>query len=99
MARSATVRVKPEAGTPFARPQREKLEEAAKLLIESGFDVRRIGRFGISLSADEAVFVREFGVTPQPGQPLTGPIKPRRGPLAKLVDQIEISGTPDYFGS
>lgn len=99
MTRSATVRVKPEEGTPLARPEREKLEEAAKLLTESGFAVNRIGRFGISLSADDAVFKRELGVTPEPGKPLVAPIKPRHAPLAKLIDQIEITGAPEYFGS
>jgi hypothetical protein len=67
------------------------------LLTESGFDVHRIGRFGISLSADEAVFEREFGIRPQPGKPLVRSISPRSASLAKLVDQIEISGAPDYF--
>lgn len=99
MARSATVRVKPKAGTPHARPKREELEEAAKLLTESGFSVNRIGRFGISLSADDAVFKRELGVILEPGKPLVALIKPRRAPLARLVDLIEITGAPDYFGN
>lgn len=82
----------------MARPDRATLERAAKLLEQLGFEVRRIGRFGISLAADISVFEREFGVTLQPGKSLVAAVTPRSGPLAKLVDQVEIAGPPEFLG-
>jgi hypothetical protein len=81
----------------LARPDRKTLEHAAKLLAESGFEVRRIGRFGISLAGEPSVFERELGIKPMPGKSLVADIAPRSLPLAKLVDQIEIAGMPDFF--
>ena len=97
MATTATFRVKGKSGTLEARPERERLEQAADLLRQSGFSIRRIGRFGVSASGDDEAFERELGITPQPGKPLVAEVTPRTPPLAKLVDLIEITGQPEYF--
>ena len=51
---SATISVKPADGE---KPDRAKLEEAARLLKESGFEVMRIGRFGVSVNRQAGRFL------------------------------------------
>lgn len=98
MDRIATVRVKPEAAVPDARPTRDLLDRAARLLEECGFHVLRIGRFGVSIAGEPATFSRELGVDVEPGKALTEMPKPRHEPLARLIDLVEVTTPPAHFG-
>ena len=49
---AATVRVR--SSEEGARPHKSKLAEAAKLLEQSGFEVTRVGRFGVSVKGDDS---------------------------------------------
>jgi hypothetical protein len=59
----ATVRVRSATDTAGERPDPAKMERAAALLQESGFEVLRIGRFGVNIKGDEQAFQRELGST------------------------------------
>jgi hypothetical protein len=91
---SATVRVKASHG---GKPDRRRLEEAAKLLRQSGFNVLRIGRFGVSIRGDDRDFSRVLGVKAEPNCALKVNVSPEQGALRRLVDLVEITPSPQYF--
>jgi hypothetical protein len=90
----ATVRVRPNEGPAPARPSREALDEAAKLLAERGFKIIRVGRFGVSIAGEAATFSRELGVDVSEDRPLVESAKPRYEPLADLIDLVEVAPPP-----
>jgi hypothetical protein len=84
----ATVSVKvPIAG---GKPARDELEHAARLLEEFGFEVTRIGRFGVSIKGEDSNFVRVLGVSPRRGEALSVAANPTDRRLRELVNQIEV---------
>ncbi len=93
----ATIRVKPPAMRTGLAPDREAVEAAAELLRKHGFDVKRLGRFGVSVVADEATFQRELGVAVQPGQAQATAPSVRDDELAQLIDLVEVASEPTSF--
>lgn len=96
---TATVRVRrPGTTDPASRPAPEDLEEAARLLAERGFRVLRIGRFGVNVEADAALFRSELGLGPfsaSVGVQRPRPVSPG---LRDLVDLVEAAPAPEAFG-
>lgn len=91
---TATVSVRPDEGD---RPDRKKLEEAAKLLEQSGFDIVRIGRFGISVKGEAADFARVLGVEAAPNKAMAMRAKPSQPELSKIIDQVEVASDPQLY--
>lgn len=91
----ATVRVR----TPDAQllPARTTMERAAELLRQSGFHILRIGRVGISIEADVQLFQEELGIDIQGRENLVAKPSPRGQELSRLIDLLEITGTPLSF--
>jgi hypothetical protein len=58
----ATVRVRSATDTAGERPDPARMERAAAPLQQSGFEVLRIGRFGVNIKGDDQAFQRELGV-------------------------------------
>ena len=58
----ATVRVRSATDTAGERPDPARMERAAALLQESGFEVLRIGRFGVNIKGDDQDQGRRPGV-------------------------------------
>ena len=98
MLAEATVRVKAQDPAAGSRPCQEDLERAAELLRGRGIEVIRIGRYGVSVRADEAVFERELGVAVKAGEPLVADPRPRDAALAVLIDLVEVAGRPTPAG-
>lgn len=92
----ATVRVRCREGK--GSPARPDLEETAFLLEKCGFSVKRIGRFGVSIEGDEATFSHTLGVELGVGEALVEVPKPGLEPLARLIDLVEVTPPPEYFG-
>jgi hypothetical protein len=97
MGAKATVRVRAGADGTASRPPRAALDEAAERLAQRGFNVLRIGRFGVSIEGEPSTFRREFGIEVQDGSPLIERPSPRDAGLAKLIDLIEVTSTPVSF--
>ena len=93
MTTRATVRVTSQDGSD-AKPDRGRLEAAASKLTERGFQVTRIGRFGVNIEGPEATFAKELGVKVKPQQSLVAPIKPAESGLSDLIDLVEVAGAP-----
>jgi hypothetical protein len=93
---SATVRVRPSAEGQD-KPDRVRLEEAARLLEQFGFDVLRIGRFGIGVRGDHRDFLRVLGVNAEPNKPLSAAIEPSDRRLRDLVDLVEVTTNPKIY--
>lgn len=90
-----TVRVR--ARSEGARPSASDVSAAAEKLRIAGFEVLRVGRFGISVAADGERFERILGVRPEPGQPLVAQIAPSDAELGQLVDQLEVASKPESY--
>jgi len=90
----ATVRIRADDDTMGGRPDQAKMERAAALLKQSGFEVLRIGRFGVNIQGDEQAFQRELGVDVSNAKSLVEAPKPSRQELSKLIDLVEITGKP-----
>jgi hypothetical protein len=93
----ATVRVKPQAGVADTRPTRDLLARAAKMLEQRGFEILRIGRFGVSIVGEPSTFSRELGVEVIKGGAALNMPKPRYRPLAQLIDLVEVTTPPTHF--
>ena len=93
----ATIRVRAASDAAGARPDRPTMERAAELLKNRGFQVLRIGRFGVNVQADEQAFQRELGVRVQGTQPLVEAPKPQHQELSQLIDLVEVTGKPTNF--
>lgn len=85
---AATISVKTRGGD---RPDRKKLEEAAKLLAQNGFDIIRIGRFGVSVNAEQHNFSQVLGVDARPDMAMATQAKPSQPELRELIDQVEVA--------
>jgi hypothetical protein len=91
---SATISVKSDDGE---RPDRQKLEEAAKLLAQRGFDILRIGRFGVSVRGEQNVFARVLGVAAEPNRAMAAEAKPSEPTLSDLIDRVEVATEPQTY--
>ena len=91
---AATVRVKAEPGQ---KPDRTRLEEVAKLLRESGFEILRIGRFGVSIQGEQSTFARELGVDASPDRALNAKASPAQPALHGLIDGVEVAPKPQLY--
>lgn len=92
----ATVRVTTEDGQP-GKPDRSRLEAAAGKLAERGFQVMRIGRFGVNIEGPESAFEKELGVHIRPEEALVAPAQPAEPELSKLIDLVEVASVPTSF--
>jgi hypothetical protein len=91
----ATIRVRGLSGLPNERPERARLEQAAQVLADEGFDVIRVGRFGVSVSSEDDNFERVLGVEPRAA--LVAPVQPKRPELKDLVDLIQVDNEPQFY--
>lgn len=91
---TATITVKPASGE---KPARGKLEEAARLLEQCGFDILRIGRRGVSVEGEPSCFSRVLGVDAQPNKALAATARPDRPELCELLDQVEVAIDPQLY--
>lgn len=89
----ATLRVSPES--PGERPSPDRLEKAAADLRETGFQVLRIGRRGVVVSADPERFSEVLGVKPAAAS--VQAIQPSASRLGTLVDLAEFVSEPKLF--
>ena len=94
---TATVRVRADGGGAEARPDQAKMERAAALLKESGFEVLRIGRFGVNIKGDDQAFKRALGVDVSNAKSLVEAPRPSHQELSQLIDLVEITGKPLNF--
>ncbi len=95
---TATVRVRATSESAGARPDQASMERAAELLKEGGFEVLRIGRFGVNIRGDDHVFRRELGINVARGGSLVEAPRPSDKELSQLIDLVEITGPPTNFG-
>lgn len=93
---TATVRVRSDDEA-NQRPTRVRMEEAADYLRKLGFDVLRVGRFGLSVQAFRSVLERELGVQLGPDDVLVSEVNPPKAELAKLIDLVEIAPPAEHF--
>jgi hypothetical protein len=93
----ATVRVRSATDTAGERPDPAKMERAAALLQESGFEVLRIGRFGVNIKGDDQAFQRELGVDVSKSGSLVEAPRPSHHELSQLIDLVEIAKPPLNF--
>jgi hypothetical protein len=93
----ATVRVRSATDTAGERPDPAKMERAAVLLQESGFEVLRIGRFGVNIKGDDQAFQRELGVDVSKSENLVEAPRPPHQELSQLIDLVEIAKPPLNF--
>jgi hypothetical protein len=93
---SATVRVRPGPAD-REQPSRARLQEAARLLQQAGFDVLRIGRFGVSIRGEHRDFSRVLGVDAAPNVALSAPVEAQNPQLRDLVDLVEVTSTPKSY--
>ena len=93
----ATVRVRSAGDAAGARPEQAKMERTATLLRESGFEVLRIGRFGVNIRGDEQAFQRELGIDVSSTGNLVEAPRPSHQELSQLIDLVEIAGPPTNF--
>ena len=92
---SATVRVttSPSEG----KPDRSRLERTAEILKESGFDVLKIGRFGVSIRADASAFRNVLGVLATADTALCTATEPKNSELRDLIDLVEVTPRPRLY--
>jgi hypothetical protein len=93
----ATVRVRPEADAEGGRPDQAKMERAADLLKQRGFEVLRIGRFGVNIKGDDQAFQRELGVDVSNAKSVVETPRPAHQELSQLIDLVEVTGKPTNF--
>ena len=93
----ATVRVRSATDTAGERPDPAKMERAAALLQESGFEVLRIGRFGVNIKGDDQAFQRELGVDVSKSGSLVEAPRPPHHELSQLIDLVEFAKPPLNF--
>src|ERR1700674_2624782 len=93
---SATVRVRPGSADQ-GEPSRGRLEEAALLLRQSGFEVLRIGRIGVSIRGGQHDFSRVLGVDATANKALAAPVDAPNAQLRDLVDLVEVVSEPKLY--
>jgi len=93
----ATVRVRPEADAAGGRPGQAKMERAADLLKQRGFEVLRIGRYGVNIKGDDQAFQRELGVDVSNAKSVVEAPRPAHQELSQLIDLVEVTGKPTNF--
>jgi len=81
----------------LSRPEHERLQEAAKCLERLGITVLRIGRFGVSVEANENDLSRVLGVQRGAVHPGTISVNPPDSQLAALIDQVEITPEAELY--
>jgi hypothetical protein len=97
MSTRATVRVKsPDTGE-AGRPEKQQLESTAKILKGLGFDVLRVGRFGVSIEGSDERFAEVFGVQIPSSKSVVASVHPKQKELADLVDLLEVVPEPKQF--
>jgi hypothetical protein len=89
----ATLRVSPEKQG--ERPTKDRLERTAAELRGSGFDVLRVGRIGVVVSAEDEKFTKVLGV--KPGASPVQAVTPSASELGDLVDQVEFVSEPTLY--
>jgi hypothetical protein len=94
---TATVRVRSSGADPTGRPGQDALQDTAKILSDSGFRVKRVGRFGVSVEGETEKFARVLGVKVEPNQAVVAPVQPSDPKLKGLVDIIEAVPKPQLF--
>jgi hypothetical protein len=92
----ATIRIRPSSGVAGERPAPEEMRRAAELLQQSGFEVLRVGRFGVNVEGDEHAFQRELGVHAEGGSLVAAP-QVQQHELSELIDLVEVAGKPERF--
>jgi hypothetical protein len=97
MKAKATIRVRPPSEEAGQRPDPDKMDRAAELLQEGGFEVLRKGRFGVNVQGDAHVFQRELGVNIENSKSFVGAPQAPHGELSELIDLVEIAETPQKF--
>jgi hypothetical protein len=80
-----------------ARPDRAKLEEMANELRRCGFEVLRVGRFGVSVTGDESTFAEFLGVEAKPDEALSVPARPAGAALRDMVGTVEVVPRPQLY--
>jgi hypothetical protein len=93
----ATIRVRSASDAVGQRPGRAEMERTAELLQQGGFEVLRVGRFGVNVQGDEQSFQRELGVNVQGAENLVETPHPQHEELSKLIDLVEVAGKPESF--
>jgi hypothetical protein len=96
----ATVRVRTATDGKGDRPEKADMERAADLLRERGFEVLRVGRFGVNIQGDDGAFQRELGVDVAKSAQTGGLVETPRAAhkeLSSLIDSVEIAGPPTNF--
>lgn len=92
----ASLRVTPSSGISGAsRPEPLRVQLAASVLRELGFDVVRTGRFGVNVRADPARFESVLGVPASDLSRVSLAITPNAPSLAGLIDYLEVLSTPN----
>ena len=79
------------------RPDRATLEEMADALRRCGFEVRRIGRFGVSVIGDASAFAEFLGVEAKPGKAQSLAAQPADKALRDLVGMVEVVPDPQLY--
>ncbi len=92
----ATIRVRSGSDVEGQRPEPAQMERAAELLQQSGFEVLRVGRYGVNIEGDEQAFKRELGVDTTGNTLVTAP-QAHHEELSQLIDLVEVTGKPLSF--
>ena len=94
----ATVRVRSATDATADRPDKADMERAATLLREHGFEVLRVGRFGVNIEGDASAFQRTLGVDVSKSENgLVETARPSHHELSRLIDTVEIAKPPISF--
>jgi hypothetical protein len=90
----AMLRVAAIDGGQDTKPERSRVEAAAEALRENGFEIVRLGRFGVSVAAPAGVFESVLGARVQAGVAMSAAVEPSAASLAGLVVAIEVAAPP-----
>ena len=91
----ATIRVRGATGDTGTRPEPERLQRAAYVLSEEGFEILHVGRFGISVCSEMEVFCRVLGVEPSGVSVVK--LDPVSEELKELLDVMQVDSEPEFF--
>ena len=92
---SATVRVTTSPSE--EKPDRSRLERTAEILKELGFDVLKIGRFGVSVRADASAFRNVLGCQRRPTRHFAPRPNQINSELRDLIDLVEVTPRPQLY--
>ena len=93
---TATVKVRSADGSD-EKPARDRIERAAALLEQSGFEIQRLGRFGVSIVGKHKDFARVLGVECEAGKPLAAAVKANEPELNELLENVEVVPKPKLY--